>query len=141
MTDILLRAPKKPWESVSAPDVLKSNLIANNVGNLLFGQSVYRMLSTRGTTVTPDRYASHRTRNASDYAAWINESFDHFVIPLANAFRPAFRPALRRLTKVIQHLSDPVTVIGEGRNTKLDGVTAVEEIEQYDQIYHSAVKY
>lgn len=139
MTDILLRAPKKPWESVSAPDVLKSNLIANNVGNLLFGQSVYRMLSTRGTTVTPDRYASHRTRNASDYAAWINESFDHFVIPLANAFRPAFRPALRRLTKVIQHLSVPVTVIGVGSQHKLDGGTADEELGRDVQTFMSAV--
>ncbi|WP_209371717.1 polysaccharide pyruvyl transferase family protein [Brevibacterium renqingii] len=139
MTDILLRASKEPWEFISAPDVLKSNSIANNAGNLLFGQSVYRMLSASGTTITPDRYASHRTQNASDYAAWINESFDHFVIPLANAFRPAFRPALRRLTKVVRRLEVPVTVIGVGSQHKLDGGTADEELGRDVQAFMSAV--
>ncbi|TSI12236.1 polysaccharide pyruvyl transferase family protein [Brevibacterium aurantiacum] len=128
MTEILLRASKEPWEFVSASEVLKSNTIANNSGNLLFGQSVYRILSAPGVTITPDRYASHRAQNTREYAAWINDSFDHFVIPLANAFRPAFRPALKRLTKVIERLKIPVTVIGVGSQHKLEGGQADEEL-------------
>ncbi|AZU01588.1 polysaccharide pyruvyl transferase family protein [Brevibacterium linens] len=139
MTDILLRASKEPWEPVSAPDVLKSNTIANNSGNLLFGQSVYRMLSAPDASITPDRYASHRKKNAADYAAWVNESFDHFVIPLANAFRPAFRPALRRLTKVVRRLKTPVTVIGVGSQHSLDGGSSDDELSRDVQAFMTAV--
>lgn len=139
MTEILLRASKEPWEFVSAADVLKANTIANNAGNLLFGQSVYRMLSAPEVTITPDRYASHRTNESTEYAAWINESFDHFVIPLANAFRPAFRPALRRLTKVVRRLKVPVTVIGVGSQHKLDDGTVDEELGHDVQTFMSAV--
>lgn len=139
MTDILLRASKEPWEFVSAEDVLKSNKIANNAGNLLFGQSVYRMLSAPGATITPDRYVSHRTQNPSEYAAWIDDSFDHFVIPLANAFRPAFRPALRRLTRVIRRLKVPATVIGVGSQHKLDDGTSDEGLSHDVQAFMAAV--
>lgn len=139
MTEILLRASKEPWESVSASNVLKSNTIANNAGNLLFGQSVYRMLSAPDVSITPDRYASHRTQNASEYAAWINDTFDHFVIPLANAFRPAFRQALRRLTKVVRRLKVPVTVIGVGSQHKLNGGGTDEELGRDVHAFMSAV--
>ena len=120
MTEILLRAAKDPWEAVSAANVLKTNTIANNAGNLLFGQSVHRMLSAQGVSIAPDGYKTHRTQSPDEHAAWINESFDHFVIPLANAFRPAFRTALRRLTRVIRQLKVPVTVIGVGSQHQLD---------------------
>ena len=139
MTEILLRAAKEPWEAVSAANVLKANTIANNSGNLLFGQSVYRMLSAPGVSVTPDRYETHRTQSPSEHAAWINESFDHFVIPLANAFRPAFRPALRRLTRVIRRLKVPVTVIGVGSQHKLDGSATDDELAQDVKKFMSAV--
>lgn len=139
MTEILLRAPKEPWESISAADVLKANTIANNAGNLLFAQSVYRMLSAPEVTITPDRYSSHRTREPAAYADWINDSFDHFVIPLANAFRPAFRPALRRLTKVVRRLKIPVTVIGVGSQHKLDDGVVDEALGRDVQAFMSAV--
>lgn len=139
MTEILIRAAKNPWESVSPADVLRSNTIANNAGNLLFGQSVYRMLSAPDVGLTPDRYATHRTRMPGEHAAWINESFDHFVIPLANAFRPAFRPALRRLTKVIRKLDVPVTVIGVGSQHGLGDGTFNDELDRDVKAFMSAV--
>lgn len=139
MTEILLRAAKEPWESTSAADVLKANTIANNTGNLLFAQSVYRMLSAPEVTITPDRYSSHRTREPVAYADWINDSFDHFVIPLANAFRPAFRPALRRLTRVVRRLKVPVTVIGVGSQHKLDDGIVDGDLGRDVQGFMSAV--
>ena len=127
MTEILLRASKQPWEALSAAETLRRGALAKNAGNLLFGQSVYRTLSVPGTTITPDRYRSHRVGADPGYAAEINSSFDKFVIPLANAFRPAFRGPLRKLTELIRTLDIPVTVIGVGSQHKLDSEGNVED--------------
>lgn len=127
MTEILLRASKQPWEALSAAETLRRGTLAKNAGNLLFGQSVYRTLSVPGTTITPDRYKSHRVGADSDYASEINSSFDKFVIPLANAFRPAFRGPLRKLTELIRSLDIPVTVIGVGSQHKLDSESNVDD--------------
>ncbi|AGS69543.1 hypothetical protein [Streptomyces collinus] len=50
-------------------------------------------------------------------AARINAEFDAFVVPLANAFRPSFENALKRLTRLITRLRIPVVVLGVGAQT------------------------
>lgn len=127
MKEILLRASKRPWEALSAVETLRTGALAKNAGNLLFGESVYRTLSTPGTTVTPDRYESHRIGTDHDYAMMVNDSYDHFVIPLANAFRPAFRGPLRKLTHLIRQLDIPVTVIGVGSQHRLGEEHGVDD--------------
>lgn len=139
MSDILLRASKYPWEALSAAETLQQGALAKNAGNLLFGQSVYRTLSVPGATITPDKYESHRSGNDVAYAAWVNNSFDHFVIPLANAFRPAFREPLRRLTELIRRLEIPVTVIGVGSQHKLAGESVDDDLNRDVRSFMSAV--
>ncbi|WP_413333807.1 polysaccharide pyruvyl transferase family protein [Brevibacterium sp. GP-SGM9] len=94
--------------------------MAENAGNLLFSQSVYRSLATPETEITPDGYQSHRRGDAADYAAHINAEYDAFVIPLANAFRPGFQKFLQRLTALVSKLTIPVVVVGVGSQHKLD---------------------
>lgn len=140
MTEILLRASKRPWEALSAAETLRTGGLAKNAGNLLFGESVYRTLSTPGTTITPDRYESHRIGTDRDYAMMVNDSYDHFVIPLANAFRPAFRGSLRKLTHLVRQLDIPVTVIGVGSQHKLGEEHGVdEELRKDVRAFMSAV--
>ena len=62
--------------------------------------------------VIPDRLAAHRLG-----ADEINERFDVYVIPLANAFRASFEETLVRLTAVIEKLTIPVVVLGVGVQT------------------------
>lgn len=109
MTRILLRAPKGPFEVVPAEVTLADNLIGNNSGNLIFIESAHRLLATSGTTITPDRFDADRLG-----ADRINERYDAYVIPLANAFRVSFRASLIRLTEVIERLRIPVVVLGVG---------------------------
>jgi hypothetical protein len=109
MTKILIRGTKSPFEAVSAERMLRDNLIANNSGNLLFLETAWKILSTKGTEITPDRLSAHRLGPDR-----INERFDHYVIPLANAFRRSYMDSLIRLTKVIERLTIPVTVLGVG---------------------------
>lgn len=140
MSKILLRASKPPWESLSAEETLRRGALAQNAGNLLFGQSVYRTLSTPNTEITPDLFEAHRNGNDAAYASMINETYDRFVIPLANAFRPAFRGSLRRLTHLVRKLDIPVTVIGVGSQHKLGDSSVTDEgLERDVSAFMSAV--
>ncbi|WCE39358.1 polysaccharide pyruvyl transferase family protein [Brevibacterium sp. BDJS002] len=127
MTKILLRASKHPWEALSAEETLRTRALAENAGNLLFSQSVYRSLATSGSEITPDGFRSHRKGQSAEYAAWVNENFDQFVIPLANAFRPGFQKYLQRLTALISRLDIPVVVVGVGSQHKLDGSALADD--------------
>ena len=112
MTRILIRGTKSPLDAVPAERVLDENLIANNSGNLLFLEGAYKILSTRDAVITPDHLAAHKLG-----ADEINERFDVYVIPLANAFRSTFEETLVRLTRVIEGLKIPVVVLGVGVQT------------------------
>ncbi len=112
MTRILIRGTKSPLDAVPAERVLDDNLIANNSGNLLFLETAFKVLSTRDAEVIPDRLVAHRLG-----ADEINERFDVYVIPLANAFRASFEETLVRLTAVIEKLTIPVVVLGVGVQT------------------------
>jgi hypothetical protein len=109
MTKILIRGTKSPFDAISAERMLRDNLIANNSGNLLFLETAWKILSTKGTEITADRLSAHRLG-----ADRINERFDAYVIPLANAFRRSYMDSLIRLTHVIERLTIPVTVLGVG---------------------------
>lgn len=57
----------------------------------------------------PDRFDAHKL--GADY---INERFDLYVIPLANAFRMRFQDSLARMTDVLEKLTIPVVILGVG---------------------------
>src|SRR5699024_6577063 len=106
---ILIRSGISPLDVFEADYMIDKNSIGGNVGNLIYAYSVYRALTTEGTTIIPDYYKIDH--NEADY---INENYDCYVIPLADAFREPFMPALRRYTKLIKKLNIPVIVIGVG---------------------------
>jgi hypothetical protein len=109
MKHILLRARKDAFEVVSPEDSLVRNTIADNAGNLIFSMAAQRILETASTSVTVDRFAI----DPGD-ADRINERYDAYVIPLANAFRPSYEPILHRLTALVRRLRIPVVVLGVG---------------------------
>jgi hypothetical protein len=98
-----------PLDRFDAPYIMEHNSIGGNVGNLVYQYSVIRTLMTEDTTITPDYYDFHPRR-----AKEINENYDAYVIPLADAFREDFVPSLRKYTQLIKKLTIPVYVIGVG---------------------------
>ena len=104
-----IRGTKSPFEAVSAERMLRDNLIANNSGNLLFLETAWKLLSTTRHGDHGGRLSAHRLG-----ADRINERFDAYVIPLANAFRRSYMDSLIRLTRVIERLTIPVIVLGVG---------------------------
>lgn len=121
MSRILLRAAKSPWMPVPTESVAAQDVIATNAGNLLFGQSMFRALSVEGTEVVANGYSTDRRGIDDRYIQRINDEFDSFVIPLANAFRPSFREGLGNLSRVIEQLDMPVTVVGVGSQHSMNG--------------------
>lgn len=106
---ILIRAGMSPLDIFDPTHIITQNSIGGNVGNLIYQYSVFRSLMTANTTITPDYYDYSPSR-----AEEINENYDCYVIPLADAFREDFVPSLRKYTKLIKKLTIPVYVIGVG---------------------------
>ncbi len=111
---ILLRSGKSPYDVIPLEEALHQDVIATNSGNLIFSDAAHKILETPRTEVV-----SNGIRTDVSAAGRINEEFDAFVIPLANAFRPSFEPQLRRLTRLIRKLKIPVVVPGIGAQTGL----------------------
>jgi len=109
MKHLLLRARKDAFDVVTPEDSLVRNTIADNSGNLIFSVAAQRILATATTEVTVDGFVIDPGE-----ADRINERYDAYVIPLANAFRPSYEPTLHRLTALIRRLRIPVVILGVG---------------------------
>ncbi|BCN28853.1 polysaccharide pyruvyl transferase family protein [Anaeromicropila herbilytica] len=109
MKRILIRAGMSPIDNFDPVHIILNNSIGGNVGNLIYAYSIFRTLTTPDTILEPNYYKIDP--NSSNE---INEKYDAFVIPLADAFREDFIPELRKYTKLINKLSIPVYVIGVG---------------------------
>ncbi|MGV9449900.1 polysaccharide pyruvyl transferase family protein [Streptomyces sp. NPDC003635] len=121
MKRILIRSGKSPFRVATPTEFIHQDLIGTNTGNLLFSDSAHKMLTTPDTEVTSNGI---RTNHSAERAAEINEQYDVFVVPLANAFRPQFQASLDRLSTLIEQLTIPVVVFGCGAQTTDDYATA-----------------
>ncbi|MGW1608566.1 polysaccharide pyruvyl transferase family protein [Streptomyces sp. NPDC002285] len=111
---LLLRSGKSPYDVVSVEEALHRDVIATNAGNLIFSDATHKILETPHTEVV-----SNGIRTDVSAAGRINEEYDAFVVPLANAFRPSFEGQLKRLTRLITKLRIPVVVVGVGAQAGL----------------------
>jgi hypothetical protein len=114
MKRILIRSGKSPFRVASQEEFIQQDLIGTNSGNLLFSDVTHKLLLTERTELTSNGL---RTNASAERARQINEEYDVFVVPLANAFRPSFRGALDRLSDLIEQLTIPVVVLGVGAQT------------------------
>ncbi|RKN45434.1 polysaccharide pyruvyl transferase family protein [Micromonospora endolithica] len=113
---ILLRARKGPFDVLSPEDTFARNWIGDNNGNLVFSHAAHKLLATSTAEITPSLFRAD-PREADE----INEKYDVFVIPLANAFRRSFVNRLVPMTRLIERLKIPVVVFGVGVQTNVDG--------------------
>lgn len=110
MKNILIRAGISPLDNFDASYMLNQNSIGDNVGNLIYAYSIFKTLMTDSVEkITPNYYKSLQGK-----AEEINEEYDAFVIPLADAFRADFMPEMRKMTALIKELKIPCVIIGVG---------------------------
>jgi len=117
MRRILLRSAKNPFEVVSPRMAYERNLIGDNSGNLVFMHAAHKILDTSGTTIDHGGFST-----APRLAGMVNERYDAYVMPLANAFRDSYEAKLERITRFIEGLTIPVVILGVGAqsNVKYD---------------------
>ncbi|MFE6036193.1 polysaccharide pyruvyl transferase family protein [Streptomyces sp. NPDC056452] len=111
---ILLRSGKSPFDVASLEQSLHRDVFATNAGNLIFSDAAHKILTTPRAEVF-----SNGIRTDPSAAERINEEYDAFVVPLANAFRPTFERPLKRMTQLIKKLRIPVVVLGVGAQASL----------------------
>jgi hypothetical protein len=113
---ILLRARKGPFDVFTPEETFAGNWIGDNNGNLVFSHAAHKLLATSAAEIIPSRFRADE-RDADE----INEKYDVFVIPLANAFRRSFVHRLAPMTRLIERLKIPVVVLGVGVQTDVEG--------------------
>ncbi|PFG31881.1 polysaccharide pyruvyl transferase family protein [Paramicrobacterium agarici] len=121
---ILVRAGKAPHDVVSPEASFarnRSGVFGANVGNLLFTNAVYKAVNVPDAEVVVDSLETESPRVNDEYTKRVNDEFDIFALPLANAFRTQFLPWLDRLSGVIEKLDIPVAVVGVGAQLGFDG--------------------
>lgn len=129
MTRLLVRSGKDPFTPVVAESTLTQDVFNSNSGNYLFQHAVWKALSIDGAELVSNGTLSERVVPAHGDAARVNEEFDHFVIPMANAFRPDFAPRLDRLSELLKDVTIPVTVVGIGAQAPHgQGIESLEPI-------------
>lgn len=118
MGKILVRSQMPSEHDKNISEILIYNLVGSNTGNLLFQNSIMRMLMTSDdveivTTKIKNKYTKADIEK-------INAEYEMFIIPLANAFRISFINELQNMTELIRRLTIPCVVIGVGIQRSLD---------------------
>lgn len=112
MKRILIRASVSPFERCEPIEVLKKNLLCNNVGNLLFAYSMVRTLYIEDTEI--DFVADVKVTKGAISPEFINENYDYLVLPMANSFRETYATTLDKWSELIEKLTIPCVVTGIG---------------------------
>ncbi|SCG60714.1 polysaccharide pyruvyl transferase family protein [Micromonospora halophytica] len=113
---ILMRARKGPFDVRSPEEAYEGDWIGENNGNLVFSHAAHKLLSTTTAEITPTAF-----RIDLREADMINERYDVYVVPLANAFRRSYAHRVELMTRLIEKLKIPVVVLGVGVQTDLAG--------------------
>lgn len=112
---ILIRAGFNPTKKYNIPiDFLINNMIGTNTGNLLFAYGAMNVLWTDGIEI---EHVYDKLNFSDEETSAINNNYEAFVLPLADAFRVQFIPFLKSYTSLIKRIKIPVVVLGVGYRT------------------------
>ena len=135
---ILMRAQMDHTKLFTPEEVYLGNLMGGNSGNWLYQFSLFRAL-LKDESVTIDTIDTKKVGRGAgglnaEYARFVNESYDCFVLPLANAFRNTFVDELRELTDFIKELKIPCIVPSIGIQA-LNGKDFTQTFQYRDEAY------
>lgn len=90
MKKYLIRGEMSPVKEYSVEHIIANDQFAGNVGNLLYMHAAFRTLLTKDTVIDMDHYCGDLKRYSDADIDRINETYDGYIIPLADAFREDF---------------------------------------------------
>ncbi|MBC2048176.1 polysaccharide pyruvyl transferase family protein [Listeria booriae] len=133
MKRVLIRSGMRPTDIYTAEDIYLKDRTGFNNGNLAYQYSIYRTLWNEDVEIDADGLSSN-----PNLAESINENYDLYVVPLADAFRDDFRQTLRNYTELIRRLKIPVIVTGVGLRANYE--PQLEEGFSFDEDVTNFVK-
>lgn len=141
MKRILIRAGQSPFDYFTPGKVLVNDSIGSNSGNLVYAYGVIKtLMCDDDVEITPDYYKYERKMATQKDADEINNNYDCYIIPLADAFRDTFINSMNRLTKLIKMLKIPCYIIGAGVKGPLDfDLNTSKELDKATKAFVSAV--
>ena len=128
MNNILMRSGKDPYEIIDPFVVLNENILGTNSGNLIYAHAMHKIMGIKDVEITPIY------RHSENQADMINEKYDYFIIPLANAFRVTFQNHIITLTKLIKKLKIPVIITGDATYYKNGFAIEPRNLNEYQII-------
>ncbi len=93
--------------------------IGSNSGNLMYAYGVCSAFSDQ-IQISMDQYKAEKNSYDDKAIQEINEQYDAYFLPLADAFRPDFENKINNLTRFIERLKIPVYVIGVGLHAEFE---------------------
>lgn len=113
MRRYLMRGGMSPLDNFPPDVVIAQNSIGANSGNLLYAYGVYRTCLTDDAVIDVDYYGVERSYTDKDIER-INEEYDAYICPFADAFRDAFTEKLMKYTRFFKKLKIPCYIVGVG---------------------------
>ena len=110
MPKYLIRAGFDPanYKQTDPVDCLYKIYVGGNAGNLMFAYGVMNVLQTEDTELA----YSYNWAFTDEEIEKINSTYDAYILPLADAFRPGFTKQLKSLSAAVRKFRIPVVVIG-----------------------------
>ena len=117
---ILMRGAIDPMIDMNPAKFIIENHTGGNIGNMIFTNSIARTLLVDAQTTID--YLDLRKQTLDDaYASFVNETYDYFLIPLANAFKVTNHDELTIIAGFVKKLRIPCCIIGVGIQRALTG--------------------
>ena len=136
MKKYLIRAGFNPLEffDFNPNAYIRKDYVGGNSGNQLFAYGVMNALQTEDTVL---EYSYNATFSDNEIDK-INQTYDAYILPMADAFRNDYIHELQRITNTVKKLKIPVIVIGVG--LRADYEPDFSKGFQFDEVARSFVQ-
>ncbi len=114
MKRYLMRGAMSPLDPATVESVMFRNTIGGNAGNLLYLSSIYRTLLTEDAQIDMDHYRVENGFVTEEEIDRINQEYDAYLVPLADAFRNDFIAKLHNYAHFFERLTIPCIVLSVG---------------------------
>lgn len=110
---ILMRGAIDPLTAMDPAKFIIENHTGGNIGNMIFTHSIAKALLVDDDT-TIDYVNIARQKTDRYYADFVNDNYDMFVIPLANAFKVKGHEEMTKIANFVKMLKIPCAIVGVG---------------------------
>ena len=138
MRRYLIRGGYSPLENQSVFNIIRRNLFGRNSGNLLYLFGAYRTLVDYDVEVVVDQYKGENGLYFEKDIDFINNNYEGYIVPLADAFRDDFENKLNTYSEFFGKLTIPVCILGVGHRASYE--PDLSEKRKFDDTVKNFVK-